>query len=149
MRAIMKMRKTQNKRGWNSLGTSLVEFALTVPIYLLMIFGSLQMMGTVYQLNAMNKALWDGVRSGVTTTAISKGEIKEVMSLNIRKTLGRFRMENLDAVRVSEPEDILKADIGSSLKMFRFNFDFGFKTWVMKAGSFSNYEGKLPPRSQS
>lgn len=54
----------RRRSGWRSVGQSLVEFALVLPVFVMLLFGIIDFGRWVYTANAINNGTREGARSG-------------------------------------------------------------------------------------
>ena len=85
----------------DSKGTALVEFAVTAPIFLLGIIGALQMSILLLIQNALDEAIYEGARYGVTGYAGASGSRSAAIEQIIKKQAKTYSMNFIDPTELT------------------------------------------------
>jgi hypothetical protein len=90
---------SRSARGGRTAGQSLVEFALVLPVFLLLLFGLIDIGRYVFTVNALSQAAREGARFGsVASWAAACSETRQACIQ--RETLGRMAGVRTDATTV-------------------------------------------------
>jgi Flp pilus assembly protein TadG len=104
---------TRNLRRWRDRGAAAVEFALVVPVLILLIFGSIEFGLYVQSLTMTENAAREGVRLGslVGSTGITAVQVKAQVKAAALNAFGTVGITNQDAqVTCTKPDGVSSCD---------------------------------------
>lgn len=141
------MRDRQRNRGQK--GAAAVEFAIILPVFVLLLFGMIEWGLLLFNQQVITNASREGARAGIVagTPRVSDGEIRAVVNGYLGNHLITFGSDSTPTIQIAPAGDRSSLVFGNDLKVtVSFNYGFlvlsnlGFADRVLTAESLMKME---------
>ncbi len=106
-------------------GVAAVEFAIILPVLMIIVFGIIEFGLLLYDKQVITNASREGARIGISDVAVSDADIEAVVGNYIASNLITFGTTPTPPVTTIEPADRTDMDFGQDVTVtVTYNYDF-------------------------
>lgn len=122
-------------------GQTLVEFALVIPIFILIVLGTFEVARILFTIHGLDVSARGGARAGIVE--LDDATAVTVATAAAREILGDFNLDNADTAVTAEIVQVQNADAVRVTVTRTFNFIFT-NAYLSDRGSFQLFPTNIP-----